>query len=85
MAPGSGRLQGKRESEARYEINQSFPVSRLRFSDPLLPLKVDLYAYCEFHMPYVHGKKMTWSPIERNPFPGPFERSGDGKQGLKTW
>lgn len=31
------------------EYAGSFPVSRLRFSDPLLPLKVDLYAYCEFH------------------------------------
>ncbi|MGQ9788974.1 MAG: GH116 family glycosyl-hydrolase [Candidatus Hadarchaeaceae archaeon] len=32
------------------EYSGAFPVSRLRFSDPDLPIAVDLYAYSEFRI-----------------------------------
>ncbi len=33
---------------AQIEYSGAFPVSRLRFSDPVLPITADLYAYSEF-------------------------------------
>ena len=50
-APGRLRTHPPAGLPAIEQIQYSglFPVSRLRFSDPLLPLTVDLYAYCEFH------------------------------------
>ena len=32
------------------EYSGAFPAARLRLSDPGLPVAVDLYAYCEFHL-----------------------------------
>lgn len=34
---------------SQIEYPGAFPVARLRFSDPALPLKVELYAYSEFY------------------------------------
>ncbi len=34
----------------RIEYSGTFPVSRLRFSDPDLAIGLELYAYCEFHL-----------------------------------
>ena len=36
-------------SIAQSEYAGAFPVSRLRFADPGLPVTVTLYAYCEYH------------------------------------
>ena len=36
-------------SISQIEYSGAFPVSRLRFSDPDLPLMIHLYGYCEFH------------------------------------
>ena len=41
------------------EYSGAFPVSRLKFTDPALPVDVTLYSYCEFHP---HDAKASAAP-----------------------